>query len=34
VQTRSPEKTTVPGVEQVFRDYAGGAMRGDVIARV
>ncbi|MGZ4197908.1 MAG: nicotinate phosphoribosyltransferase, partial [Solirubrobacteraceae bacterium] len=29
-----PEKATVPGAKQVFRDYAEGEMRGDVIARV
>ena len=34
VRKRSPEKATVPGAKQVFRDYAGGEMRGDVIARV
>ena len=33
VHKRSPEKATVPGAKQVFRDYAAGAMRGDVIAR-
>jgi nicotinic acid phosphoribosyltransferase len=34
VRKRSPEKATVPGAKQVFRDYAEGEMRGDVIARV
>ena len=34
MRKRSPEKATVPGAKQVFRDYAGGEMRGDVIARV
>jgi nicotinate phosphoribosyltransferase len=34
VRKRSPEKATVPGVKQVFRDYADSEMRGDVIARV
>lgn len=34
VRKRSPEKATVPGAKQVFRDYTGGEMRGDVIARV
>ena len=33
VRKRSPEKATVPGAKQVFRDYAEGEMRGDVIAR-
>ena len=33
VRKRSPEKATVPGAKQVFRDYAEGQMRGDVIAR-
>jgi nicotinate phosphoribosyltransferase len=33
VRKRSPAKATVPGAKQVFRDYAGGEMRGDVIAR-
>jgi nicotinate phosphoribosyltransferase len=33
VRKRSPEKATVPGAKQVFRDIAGGEMRGDVIAR-
>jgi nicotinate phosphoribosyltransferase len=33
VRKRSPEKATVPGAKQVFRDYADGKMRGDVIAR-
>jgi nicotinate phosphoribosyltransferase len=33
VRKRSPEKATVPGAKQVFRDYAAGEMRGDVIAR-
>ena len=32
VRKRSPHKATVPGAKQVFRRYAGGAMRGDVIA--
>jgi nicotinate phosphoribosyltransferase len=34
VHKRSPEKATVPGAKQVFRDYVAGEMRGDVIARV
>jgi nicotinate phosphoribosyltransferase len=34
VRKRSPEKATVPGAKQVFRDDAEGEMRGDVIARV
>jgi nicotinate phosphoribosyltransferase len=34
VRKRSPEKATVPGAKQVFRDYGDGEMRGDVIARV
>jgi nicotinate phosphoribosyltransferase len=34
VRKRSPEKATVPGAKQVFRDYTGDEMRGDVIARV
>ena len=34
VRKRSPEKATVPGAKQVFRGYAGGEMRGDVIGRV
>jgi nicotinate phosphoribosyltransferase len=34
VRKRSPEKATVPGAKQVFREYVGGEMRGDVIARV
>ena len=34
VRKRSPEKATVPGAKQVFRDYAAGEMRGDVIARI
>jgi nicotinate phosphoribosyltransferase len=34
VRKRSPEKATVPGAKQVFRDYAGREMRGDVIGRV
>jgi nicotinate phosphoribosyltransferase len=34
VRKRSPEKATVPGAKQVFRDYGAGQMRGDVIARV
>jgi nicotinate phosphoribosyltransferase len=33
VHKRSPEKATVPGAKQVFRDYTEGEMRGDVIAR-
>jgi nicotinate phosphoribosyltransferase len=33
VRKRSPEKATVPGAKQVFRGYAGGEMRGDVIGR-
>ena len=33
VRKRSPEKATVPGAKQVFREFAGGEMRGDVIAR-
>jgi nicotinate phosphoribosyltransferase len=33
VRKRSPEKATVPGAKQVFRTYADGGMRGDVIAR-
>ncbi len=33
VRKRSPEKATVPGAKQVFRDYTAGEMRGDVIAR-
>jgi nicotinate phosphoribosyltransferase len=33
VRKRSPEKATVPGAKQVFRDYREGEMRGDVIAR-
>jgi nicotinate phosphoribosyltransferase len=33
VRKRSPEKATIPGAKQVFRQYAGGEMRGDVIAR-
>ncbi len=33
VRKRSPEKATVPGAKQVFRDYAASEMRGDVIAR-
>ena len=33
VRKRSPEKATVPGAKQVFRDYAEGEMRGDVIGR-
>ena len=33
VRKRSPEKATIPGAKQVFRDYAAGEMRGDVIAR-
>ena len=34
VRKRSPAKATVPGAKQVFRDVAGGEMRGDVIGRV
>ena len=34
VRKRSPEKATVPGAKQVFRDYTEGEMRRDVIARV
>jgi nicotinate phosphoribosyltransferase len=34
VHKRSPEKATVPGAKQVFRDYTSGEMRGDVIGRV
>ena len=34
VRKRSPEKATVPGAKQVFRNYARGEMRGDVIARI
>ncbi len=34
VRKRSPEKATVPGAKQVFRDYVTGEMRRDVIARV
>lgn len=34
VRKRSPAKATVPGAKQVFRDYAGGEMHGDVIARI
>ncbi len=33
VRKRSPKKATMPGAKQVLRDYAGGEMRGDVIAR-
>jgi nicotinate phosphoribosyltransferase len=33
VRKRSPEKATVPGAKQVFRDYTEGEMRGDVIGR-
>jgi nicotinate phosphoribosyltransferase len=33
VRKRSPQKATVPGAKQVFREYADGLMRGDVIAR-
>ena len=33
VRKRSPAKATVPGAKQVFRVYADGEMRGDVIAR-
>ena len=34
VRKRSPEKATIPGAKQVFRDSTGEEMRGDVIARV
>lgn len=34
VRKRSPEKATVPGAKQVFRDYTEREMRGDVIARM
>lgn len=34
VRKRSPAKATVPGAKQVYRDYRGGTMRGDIIARV
>ena len=34
VRKRSPEKATVPGAKQVFRESADGKMHGDVIARV
>jgi nicotinate phosphoribosyltransferase len=33
VHKRSPKKATVPGAKQVFRDYDGGEMRDDLIAR-
>ena len=33
VRKRSPQKATVPGAKQVFREYAAGEMRGDVIGR-
>jgi nicotinate phosphoribosyltransferase len=33
LRKRSPEKATVPGAKQVFRDYTEGEMRGDVIGR-
>jgi len=33
VRKRSPQKATVPGAKQVFRDYGEGEMRGDVIGR-
>ncbi len=33
VRKRSPEKATVPGAKQVFRAYAEGEMRGDMIGR-
>lgn len=33
VRKRSPEKATVPGVKQVYRDYRHGVMQGDLIAR-
>src|SRR3954451_1734371 len=32
VWKRSANKATVPGAKQVYRSYAGGEMRGDVIA--
>jgi nicotinate phosphoribosyltransferase len=32
VWKRSADKATIPGAKQVFRAYAGGEMRGDVIA--
>jgi len=31
---RSPEKATMPGAKQVFRNFADAEMRGDLIARV
>jgi len=34
VRKRSPEKATVPGAKQVFREYVEGEMKGDVIARL
>ena len=34
VRKRSPEKATVPGAKQVWRDYIDGEMCGDVIARL
>jgi nicotinate phosphoribosyltransferase len=34
VRKRSPEKATVPGAKQVFREYVDAEMRGDVIGRV
>ena len=34
VRKRSPEKATVPGAKQVFREYVDGEMHADVIARV
>jgi nicotinate phosphoribosyltransferase len=33
VRKRSPNKATVPGAKQVFRECAGGEMRRDVIGR-
>jgi nicotinate phosphoribosyltransferase len=32
VWKRSADKATIPGAKQVFRSYADGTMRGDVIA--
>jgi nicotinate phosphoribosyltransferase len=34
VRKRSPEKATVPGTKQVFRECVDAEMRGDVIGRV
>ena len=34
VRKRSPDKATVPGAKQVFREYIEAEMRGDVIGRV